>query len=986
MEPRPDFQFDPFSSGATAYDDAEADLDGIDWNDPASALKAIEILSPEDVRRQATARSDEIFTSYETLHKIIQRHEATIQKRWLKKTRQQRLNVLLSAWPDMPAIHRPDFDAFRRESESDRVRGTKYRAHFMWPYVNQEDLLNTKALPLLLNSRGRHPPSHFAAADMDAMHLGLVSKAIVPIFLNCHVLILNGMTENTRDYGQLIAWEDHPDAFDWMHTQKQFLPGEGLLVMEAQARLLSFLVQCCQQLLHDIPESNLTSDSFPILPEPQIKPESEISGFESLEDHLWALREDPDYFARTLLECKEHRQEMLKDLSGKGHPVLGFGRDNVLWARILGSVLSEAYLRLELFSELSSQARRLVAMQKMYADDISPSKDLPEAYLEALLRLRHYLTQAVKGPLSMLKIAGVASPPLRKFFARVPPPDPYTTKISVTSKPGAKMNKVETQLIWLLRNLWEDGYELFLLGMPLAVDELGRLLQSEKQVQELVSSYITEVIGDLSIFSQCKPTEGKFTYPIEKRRTKENVTALRRAESCLDAFWAAIDQIMVNKAGDLSGTAARNLLSQPRILQRTREWIEPEKAQRASQDKAGGVDLYTLYQPVSSVYSGLSARALDIPQPKTKVKTRGTSHPVGKPEALPQPDPVDRQPTFSVDARALKVFRAVFFNPATTSTPVGFTAMKLYGSVWQFRPTRLDVERNILFHEPHPQGKLPFKTARRYGRRLSRAYGWFGEMFGWNLPSYYNLLVLKDDVTFKAASIYKENGGDGPIDWTDFDEETVECVLSYFYVQDYCVPSSEPEQPSVCQSSEVTKGGLTQRKLENSDDGPAVEIVLHAKVYCFAHRFLISDLESFALQRLTQVLVAVDPRKDNLFPYLADAVRVVYNSTPGAQLQVNPARKLLSQYVALNYTVLANDQIMQLLDEGGEFLADLSQKLARRLTASDTETQSMRKHIARLQDLTDKLKADSDKKESELRKLRGNVGRNYLLAAECTQD
>lgn len=53
---------------------------------------------------------------------------------------------------------------------------------------------------------------------------------------------------------------------------------------------------------------------------------------------------------------------------------------------------------------------------------------------------------------------------------------------------------------------------------------------------------------------------------------------------------------------------------------------------------------------------------------------------------------------------------------------------------------------------------------------------------------------------------WKENGADGPIDWTDFDEETVECVLSYFYVQDYSVPSSEPEQLSVYQSSEVTKG------------------------------------------------------------------------------------------------------------------------------------------------------------------------------------
>ena len=89
------------------------------------------------------------------------------------------------------------------------------------------------------------------------------------------------------------------------------------------------------------------------------------------------------------------------------------------------------------------------------------------------------------------------------------------------------------------------------------------------------------------------------------------------------------------------------------------------------------------------------------------------------------------------------MFRTVFFNPALTSTPgevpwndflhamasVGFTVMKLYGSVWQFQPTRLDVERNIQFHEPHPRGKLPFTTARQYGRRLNRAYGWFGGMF-----------------------------------------------------------------------------------------------------------------------------------------------------------------------------------------------------------------------------------------------------------------
>ncbi|OOQ91406.1 hypothetical protein PEBR_00543 [Penicillium brasilianum] len=90
-------------------------------------------------------------------------------------------------------MHRPDFEAFRKESEADRDRGTKYRDSFLCPFINQEDLLKTKTLSLLLNARGRRPPSHFAAADIDAMHLGLVTKAIVPSFLSQYVMVLNGI-------------------------------------------------------------------------------------------------------------------------------------------------------------------------------------------------------------------------------------------------------------------------------------------------------------------------------------------------------------------------------------------------------------------------------------------------------------------------------------------------------------------------------------------------------------------------------------------------------------------------------------------------------------------------------------------------------------------------------------------------------------------------------------------------------------------------
>ena len=100
--------------------------------------------------------------------------------------------------------------------------------------------------------------------------MGRITKAIVPVFLNCYVVTLNGMT-SPGDYGKLISWDDHPDAFDWMHTRKQFHPGEAVDILEAQERVMKFLIHCCEQLLHDIPPADLLREQYPIQPEPALK-------------------------------------------------------------------------------------------------------------------------------------------------------------------------------------------------------------------------------------------------------------------------------------------------------------------------------------------------------------------------------------------------------------------------------------------------------------------------------------------------------------------------------------------------------------------------------------------------------------------------------------------------------------------------------------------------------------------------------------------
>ncbi|KAI4869994.1 hypothetical protein F4820DRAFT_443476 [Hypoxylon rubiginosum] len=839
LQPRANHQFNPF--------EPHPELDGVEVPDPgdwvsnsdpfgmfaARGMAPPKIPPPSEVRREAKDRSTNIFAYHEKLQSILERHEATIQKRWEKKTRTQRLGILLQAWPGMPLTHRPDFAAFRKHAANLNKVAIQHRSSFIWPIINQEDLGDPKTLTLLLNSRGRNPPHLFAASDGEGMHLGRVTMAIVPIFLNEYVMTLNGMTRQ-EDYGRLIAWDENEDAFDWMHNRKQFIPGEGLLILEFQERLLEFLVDCCKNILHDIPLDRMTSNEFVIQPEPPLKESLDAAGFSTLgimateapyrppakldlrkiesllsartvraEDHIWSLREDPSYFAETILDMKEHLLGI--------HSTTKLQRDDLAWARAISSVLVESFFQLETFAELRNQATHLRGLSRKYGPGLSPEKDLPEEYLAALLRFRHYLNQVTKGVLSQLKLSVAASPPLRSFFVQNVPISTKSSMIRVMPNSAMKRDKAATQLIWLLQTLWEDGHDLFLCRMTAVIDELDRLLKAEPRALELVSPYIAMLISELSITGEClrqleifqpwangfegalvdreagikkefaehtkvwaqiydafkeqniiaiqqlgDPSGGKFQYPVGKRRNKANIETLRRSEANLDAFWNAADDILYRKAGSINGTAYKQVLSLPRYLQRTPEWVEPaakkeEKSNHNHHQQNNGS--YEYVSPSSWLLQGTGttssarAEALASGAGKTKVKRRGMpgSEPTSENDIAPPPPGslADPQPTFKVDARALKVFRNVFFDPAANTSAgevawrdflhamdsTGFTAQKLYGSVWHFQPTRLDVERSIQFHEPHPRGKIPFLVARRHGRRLSRAYGWHGAMF-----------------------------------------------------------------------------------------------------------------------------------------------------------------------------------------------------------------------------------------------------------------
>ncbi|KAF2729709.1 hypothetical protein EJ04DRAFT_501849 [Polyplosphaeria fusca] len=831
--------FDPFNPEHTA-NLPDIDFSSIDWNDPWEGLRALGIggpgtnipipksISADQVKKEARHHSFQILKDFELLRAILDRHEPTIHKRWTKKTVKQKHAILLSTWPNMATTHRPDFQAFKKETEQERDAGTKYREAYLWPYINLDDLSKPKALPLLLQSRARNTPDIFAFADNEAVHLGFVTKAIVPAFLNVHTMMFtNRKTPNS--YGELIAWKDNDNAFQWMLSRQGMHPGIGLVILEIQERLYRFLVESCERIMHDIPFEDLLSDKYAPQP-PMALPPDTTNGFASLavmakeapyrppanmdlarlaslfaakksaaEDFIWELREDPGYFADTVLENREHRLEMIRDTDGQTHPCLTAGRKDVLWNRVIGNVVAGAHTSLEMWSELNAQVEELQTLWTKYSGNIRPDRDLPGEFLDAILKFQHYLKQAAKGPIGQLKNHAYASPLLRTHFVRIPRRGVDTPIIEVRSKPGVKRDKVQAELFWLLQTLTEDGNNLYFIGLTNIVDELERLIQSERTAKDMISSFIADVIADLSIFTEGlrqlktfqpwaqtfensliereeeiqkefaettkswgmlmaaidgpakgkivqlgQPEGRKFHHPVDKRRTRGNVEAMRSAEENLDKFWAAVDKNMRDRFGSkLKNTALFQLLSQSRILERTAEWIEPE------QEKQSNVTVIT--KPLSEMYFDIeqrTERTLDRVSPSytptTKTKTRGKAAAEAPAANIQTPSPqLDIQPTFPLDARALKVFRALFYTPSLSATPgeipwtdflhamvsTGFQVEKLYGSVWQFSPTNLDVERGIQFHEPHPSGKLRYVVARRFGRRLNKAYGWEGRMF-----------------------------------------------------------------------------------------------------------------------------------------------------------------------------------------------------------------------------------------------------------------
>jgi hypothetical protein len=321
--------------------------------DLLSKLHRNDLISPSmvtTIAQHASKLGRNICRDYKTLNAIITRHESLIRKRWLKKSTAQRRAVLLEAWPQMAHSHRPycsEICENLKEALGPADKRNLPSEACVWPYINLEDLLKPRSLLVFLNARGRNVPFVFALSEDDFSPFAPMSPCGSEPELVKYLLHLSKDPDPER-YGCTILVDRELEEYDDDKNGWSYCMRPMLQVLYVQERILSFLVACCKNILHDM--SEVEQMSAAVVDEPsdsELELQTDmghITFAESLsfapyrnrgsmdfsrlrgyigslltnaKDHLWALREDPSYLSDIILELAQHRSEMIEDGDGR---------------------------------------------------------------------------------------------------------------------------------------------------------------------------------------------------------------------------------------------------------------------------------------------------------------------------------------------------------------------------------------------------------------------------------------------------------------------------------------------------------------------------------------------------------------------------------------------------------------------------------------------------------------------------------------------
>lgn len=249
-------------------------------------------------------------------------------------------------------------------------------------------------------------------------------------------MVFFGRTHNAsiwqipENYGKGVAWSNDHRAFQWFESGAGLLPGEGLLILKIQQRILEFLVKCYELILRDF-SSNISRERADLTKKEPLHLSSDSNTRVSLasmiaevpyripgrldlkrlkaiitarrsaaQDHVWALSEDPGYCADTVKDFSNHQCETILNANGESHPLL---QTSTFWNRTLRCVITNAYGDFIRWDVLYKQLTSLGELAQSYPESTSWDSKVPQEYLDQLLHFKYHLQQMAKNPIQSLK-------------------------------------------------------------------------------------------------------------------------------------------------------------------------------------------------------------------------------------------------------------------------------------------------------------------------------------------------------------------------------------------------------------------------------------------------------------------------------------------------------------------------------------------------------------------------------------------------------
>ncbi|KAJ9611561.1 hypothetical protein H2200_004745 [Cladophialophora chaetospira] len=472
----------------------------------------------KEAQKESQEYVTRVYDAWEKLQAILGRRESTLRKRWMKKTKQQREKILRTAWPDIPARHRPDLDILLADAKPGTTPkiSSEHADLLKWPHVNLDNLTQPRPLLLYLNSRGRNHPHLFAHEDRISAILGRASGAFKSADLFPYIMLLTGQ-ETRSTYGKIIhlAYDPHYLALYMDGMQHEY--GLGLLVLQIQARLYEFLLECCYLIFQDIPRESLADPQVQILPVPDLVSVSDTTYLKlssaiaespysrnpsridtgrimqliaakraSAEEQIWELREDPGCFHQVLDLQAQHRSERMRDIYGNLHI---HNNDELFWSRTTAHVVSEAYVQFLRWQALYDSAKALHYGSWDF-EKLSHLERLPESRHQALLALGKAGSDLMIDLAKELSHAVVTSSQLKGRYTRTPRED--VIELSRVSEADDLMKLFE---VLLDPESAVCGY-VFELNI---VDKIQRAFATDPSVKQRFSGYVYDIFSDYAL-------------------------------------------------------------------------------------------------------------------------------------------------------------------------------------------------------------------------------------------------------------------------------------------------------------------------------------------------------------------------------------------------------------------------------------------------------------------------------------------------------